>query len=84
MEFYKFIKIKGPDGANTGYFVPRMYKLPFDHRELKIVGLQFVKDRLAGWTVWWVGSEADYKNAIKTLEELKKTRIFTYKVSRFF
>ena len=84
MGFYRFIKIKGPDGANTGYFVPRMYKLPFMWRELGIVGLQFVKDRLAGWTSWWVRSEEDFTTAVKTLKELKKTRIFDYKVGEFF
>ena len=59
MGFYKFIKIKGIDGANTGYFVPRIYKLPFMLIELRIVGLKFVKDRLAGWTIWWVESEEE-------------------------
>ena len=84
MGFYKFIKIKGVDGANTGYFVPQMYKLPFMWSELRIVGLRFVKDRLAGWTIWWVGNEEDFTTAIKTLKELRKTRIFDYKVGEFF
>ena len=82
MAFYKFIKIKGPDGKRTGYFVPRLYHLAFNRRELKYVGFRFVKERLAGWTIWWVNNEDDYKQAIKTLEELKKTRIFDYKVSK--
>lgn len=81
---YKFIKIKGPDGANTGYFVPRMYGLHHLPTGLKIFGLQYVKDRLAGWTFWWVDNHDDYDRAIKTLNELKKTRIFTYKVSTFY
>lgn len=84
MGFYKFIKIRGEGGTRTGYFVPRLYNLPFMWSELKMVGLRFVKDRLAGWTIWWVGNEEDYKNAIKTLEELKKTRVFEYKVGGFF
>ena len=84
MGFYKFIKIKGMDGANTGYFVPRMHKLPFMWSELRIVGLKFVKDRLAGWTIWWVESEEDFATAIKTLDELKKTRTFIYKSCEFF
>lgn len=82
MGFYKFIKIKGVDGANTGYFVPRMYKLAFCWRELKHIGFRFVKERLAGWTIWWVDNEDDYVQAIKTLNELKKTRMFTYKVTK--
>ena len=81
MTFYKFIKIKGPEGARTGYFVPRLYHLAFSWRELKHVGFQFVKERLAGWTIWWVENENDYNRAIKTLDELKKTRIFEYKVT---
>lgn len=81
MTFYKFIKIKGSDGANTGYFVPRMYRLYFRWSELKIFGLRFVKERLSGWTIWWVGNESDYTLAIKTLNELKKAHIFDYKVS---
>lgn len=81
MGMYKFIKIRGREGKNTGYFVPHLYKLPFIWKELKHVGFRFVKERLAGWTIWWVGNEDDYKLAIKTLEELKKTRIFDYKVS---
>lgn len=81
MGFYKFIKIKGVEGDRTGYFVPRLYHLAFNWRELKYVGFQFVKERLAGWTIWWVNNEDDYIQAIKTLDELKKTRIFDYKVS---
>lgn len=82
MGFYKFIKIKGVEGNRTGYFVPHLYPLAFSWRELKHVGLQFVKERLAGWTIWWVKNEDDYNQAIKTLDELKKTRVFDYKVSK--
>lgn len=78
---YKLIKIKGPDGKNTGYFVPRLYRLGFSWHELKNVGLRFVKERVNGWTIWWVDNEDDYVRAIETLDELKKTRIFDYKVN---
>lgn len=80
---YKFIKIKGKgtEGSNTGYFVPRMYQLTCNKSVLKAFGLPYIKERLAGWTVWYVKNEEDYKNAIKTLDELKKTRIFDYMVA---
>ena len=78
---YKFIKIKEFDCRDTGYFVPRLYKLAFSWRELKYFGFQFTKERLKGWTIWWVDNEEDFKTAVKTLNELKKTRIFEYKVS---
>jgi hypothetical protein len=81
MPFYKFIKIKG---ADIGYSVPRMYKLPFTWYELRIVGLQFVKDRLAGWTIFWVANPIDFILAIKILDELKKTTTLEYKVGEFF
>lgn len=81
MGFYKFIKIRGMEGKTTGYFVPNLYRLDFSLRELNLFGLQFVKERLNGWTIWWVLNEADYINAIKTLNELKKTRIFDFKVT---
>ena len=81
MGFYKLIKIRGIDGANTGYFVPHMYKLQFNRHELKIFGFELIKQRLKGWTIWWVDSEEHYRQAVDTLNELKKTRIFEYKVS---
>ena len=81
MGFYKFIKIKGPERDRIGYYIPRLYRLVFTWHELKHVGLQFVKVRLAGWTIWWVSNEDDYIQAIKILDELKKTHIFDYKVS---
>ena len=80
--FYKFIKIKGPDGANTGYFVPRMHQIHWTWTALKMFGFSYIKERLMGWRIWWVGNEEDYVNAVKTLNELKKTRIFEYKVSK--
>lgn len=82
MAFHKFIKIKGPEATRTGYFVPRMYQLVWSWSVLKAFGLSYVKERLTGWTIWWVENEADYGRAIETLNELKKTRIFDYKVSR--
>jgi hypothetical protein len=81
MGFYKLIKIRGAEGSNTGYFVPRLYRLRFAWWELKIFGLRLVKERLKGWSIWWVDSEESYRNAVDTLEELRKTRIFDYKVS---
>ena len=74
----KFIKIKGKEGNNTGYFVPRLYRLHFCLGELKCFGFRFVKERLAGWSIWWVNDENDYIQAIEALNELKKTRIFVY------
>lgn len=79
---YKFIKIKGSDGKNTGYFVPQMYQLCCNRHVLKAFGLPYIKERLAGWTIWWVENEEDYIQAIKTLNELKKTRLFDYRVSK--
>lgn len=81
MAFHKFIKIKGRDGDGTGYFVPRLYRIT-RRTGLKVFGLSYLKERLAGWTIWWVDNEEDYIQAIKTLDELRKTRIFDYKVSR--
>lgn len=78
---YRFIKIRGKEGSHTGYFVPRLYKLAFHWRELKHFGFQFVIQRLAGWTIWYVNNEEDYVQAVKKLNELTKTRIFVYKVS---
>lgn len=40
--------------------------------------------RLKGWTIWWTEGESNYSNAIKVLNELKKTRIFTYKILENF
>lgn len=82
MSFYKFIKIKGPEGARTGYFVPRMYQLVWSWRTVKAFGFSYVMERLNGWTIWWVDNQDDYVLAIKTLNELKKTRIFDYEVCR--
>lgn len=82
MGIYRFIKIKGEDGARTGYFVPRIYQLTCNWKVLKTFGFSYIKERLSGWTVWWVENEDDYIRAIKTLNELKKTRLFDYKVSK--
>ena len=81
MAIYKFIKIRGPEGARTGYFVPRLYQLGWSWNVVKVFGLSYVKERLTGWTIWWVDNEYDYVRAIKRLDELKKTRIFDYKMS---
>lgn len=76
----KFIAIKGREGKNTGYFVPRLYQLIANKTILKVFGLRYVITRLKGWTIWWTKNESDYLYAIKALDELKKTRIFTYRI----
>lgn len=82
MACHKFIRIRGKEGARTGYFVPRMYPLLGIRLGLKIFGFSYLKDRLRGWRVWWVDNEEDYTRAIETLNKLKETRIFEYEVSR--
>ena len=81
---YNFIKIKGLDGMNVGYSVPRMYSLSFNWRLWKYFGYKFmlllIKDWLAGWTIWYVNNEDDYVQAIETLKKLRKTNIFEFKV----
>lgn len=81
--FYKFIKIKnnGGGGKYIGYAVPRMYRLDFNKYELRLFGFQFIKERMNGWTIWWVENEEDYKDAITILKELKNDIEFDYKVS---
>lgn len=64
-----------------GYYVPRLYRLTFYLRELKEVGFLFVKERLKGYSIWYVTNEEDYIRAVETLNELKKTRLFDFKVS---
>ena len=85
MDNVRFIKIKGIDGKNTRYFVPRMYKLSGGiiglKVGLKIFGFQYIKDILTGWTICYTDKKY-FDQAIKTLDELRKTRIFTYKVLR--
>lgn len=77
----RFIKIRGPEGAKTGYFVPRLYSCSrLDKFAWKVFGLDYVKDMFKGWTYWWVRNDADFINAIKTLDQLKKTRMFEYKI----
>jgi hypothetical protein len=80
MKVYKFIKIRGYEGARTGYFVPRLYELTCNSYVLERYGFRYIKERLNGWTIWWVENEDDFTQAIQTLEELKKTRLFEYKV----
>ena len=79
---YKYIKTRGPEGARTGYFVPCLYSIPFTWSAVRDYGLDYVLDRLNGWSVWWVDSKENLDQAIKTLDELKKTRLFDYIVSR--
>lgn len=81
---YRFIAIKGAEGAKTGYFVPHLYQLVLTKATLKVFGLRYVMARLNGWTIWWTNNDSDYSNAIKALDELKKTRIFTYKILENF
>ena len=82
MAFYKFIRTKGPDGKNIGYYAPRMYHLP-DGIALKIFTFQYVKDRLAGWTYWWVDNKDEYIRTMEKLDELRKTHAFIYQVSKY-
>lgn len=78
--YHKLIKIRGVEGKTTGYFVPRLYQLFADWHVLKAFGLPYIKDRLNGWTIWWVDNEADFTRAVNALNELKKTRIFDFTV----
>ena len=80
MPDYKLIKIKGIEGDNTGYFVPKLYQLTFCWPVLKVFGFSYIKERLNGWTIWFTDSEENHIQAIKTLDKLKKTRIFEYEV----
>ena len=82
MSIYGFIKTRGPEGAKIGYFIPRLYKLVWCWNVVKSFGFPYVKDRLTGWTVWWVESEDDWNRAIENLNELKKTHAFDYLVGR--
>ena len=84
IDMCKFIAIKGAEGAKTGYFVPHLYQLVWSKTTLKYFGLRYVLARLKGWTIWWTEGESNYSNAIKVLNELKKTRIFTYKILENF
>ena len=81
MGFYKFIKIEGREGRNTGYFVPKLYPLSTLSIGLKIFGFSYIIERLRGCTFWYTFNKDDYIQAIKTLDELKKTRIFNYYIS---
>lgn len=81
MEYkYRFIKIKGLEGPYTGYFVPKLYQLTFSWPVVKAFRWWYLKERLKGWTIWFVEAGEDYDRAIKTLDKLKKTRLFEYKV----
>ena len=74
MSFYKnIIKINGKEKDRIGYLVPHLYRLAFSWNELKHFGLRLVKERLAGWTIWWTDDEYDFNQIIKELDELKKT-----------
>lgn len=82
MGFYKIIKIKGigDSGKYIGYATPRMYRLDFNWRELRVVRLKFVKERLKGWTLWWVENEKDCHAAIMKLNEVKNILPIDYEV----
>lgn len=79
MATYRFIKIKGERAGKIGYYVPRMHSFKSIRYGLKIFGFSYLKDRLSGWHYWWVEGEENLTIAIETLDELKKTNIFTYK-----
>lgn len=79
---YKFIRIKGERAKIIGFFVPRLHRLDFDWWTWKRLGFPYLRDRLSGWSIWWVDNEEDLKRAIEGLNELKKTNIFTYEVSK--
>ena len=79
MRFAGFFKIRDRQGNNTGYLVPRLHHVPFTLWELKHFGLLFVKERLAGWTIWTC-EEVDFDQTIKTLKDLAKLHIFEYEV----
>ena len=80
MEFYKFIKISGLEGARTGYFVPHLYRLGY-RIGVKVFGLSYLKYRLMGHTIWWVDNKENLIRAIETMDKLKETRIFDYVIS---
>lgn len=73
------IRIKGRDRDRVGYWTPHLYLLSFSWRELKYVGLEFVKTRLAGWTIWWSDND-DLITTIGTLNKLKTKMSFDYEV----
>ena len=81
MWWYKLIKIKGKESDRLGYLAPRLYRLYFNWRELKYLGFRLVKERLDGWTIWWVYNEEDYTKAVDILNEAKKAHEFEFKVS---
>lgn len=81
MALYKFIKTKGEGADTVGYYVPHMYRFDFSFKELKIFGLQFLKERMDGWCIWYVENEDDFAVAIEMLEKYKKTHLFAYKVT---
>ena len=80
MEVYRFIAFKGNDSKKLGYRIPRLYPLFFRISELKQVGFWLVKERLKGWTIWFVTNDEDYKVAKEAIKELKKSHKFDFKV----
>lgn len=80
MIYPKFIKIKGVEGDNTGYFVPKLYQLTFGWDVVRVFGLPYLKDRLKGYTIWFTDSEENFNRAILILDKLKKTRLFEYEI----
>ena len=77
---YRFIKIRGQKAKTVGYYAPRLYKLGWSWNIVRCLGINYVLDRLAGWTVCWVTNEYDCKTAINILNDLQKTYSFEYKV----
>lgn len=77
---HKLLKTKGPDGATIGYFVRGLYRFGWSRVLLKLLGFSYVKDLLTGWTFWWIDNEDDYVRIMTTIDELRKTRKFIYKV----
>ena len=78
MANYKFFKLKGPEAVNSGYFVPYFYELSWRWPVLKKFGLRYVQERLRGNVIWYT-DEAKYDQVVARLDELKKTRIFSYR-----
>lgn len=72
------IKGKRADGVPVGYLVPRLIQLTWFYG-LKEFGLQYLWDRLCGWTVWFTVNQEDYDVAFAKLRELQKAHKFMFK-----
>ena len=80
MTIYRIIKIKGDYARRIGWWVRNMYRMEFDRFTWDNLGWRYVKERLSGWTIWYVTTEEDYAKAIETLNDLQKTHLFVYEV----